>query len=178
MKNIYITLGIVFALVVGGLIGYAIHAPSAGSFGAVSSAGTSNNVTAWSSVTLNSTNALGTSTSILNTGASDRAVIGSYVTCTSMGNVLTYGTGAGLTSTGWTLTAATTTTSGSGLLGNTNYIVNETLATSSGILYQASTTEGVVTYTSRLWPTGTYLTFNLNATSTASCSVGIEYMPL
>lgn len=142
-------------------------------FGAVSSAGVINNVTSWSSLTTSLTS---TSTSILNAGASDRAVIATYADCSTLGNSFTYTTGAGLAS--LTLQAATTSVSSLGLQGNTNYINNTTISTSSALFYSATSTEGVLIYTSRIWPVNTYLTFETNATNTASCAFGAEWMPL
>jgi hypothetical protein len=146
-----------------------------GSFGAVSSNGTLNQVTSWSSVTLNTLTS--SSTSVLNTGASDRAIMGSYTFCSSGTSVYSYGVYAGLAN--FIVEAATTSASGAvaGLQGNTNYIMYNNIATSSGIGYLASTTIGTGDF-ARIWPVNTYLTFLTNATTTASCTVGIEYAPI
>lgn len=141
--------------------------------GAVSTSGTYNNTTFNSQIIFNPLTS--TSTSILNTGASDRAIENTVVYCTAIGNPLTYLTGAGLAS--WTLLEATTTTSGNGLQGNTNYIANMTIATTSNS-YIATTTEGVLYAYSRYWPVNTYMTFNFNATTTGSCSIEVGWLPL
>lgn len=168
-----IGIGAMVCVLLGIVIGYSTHkSPVLG--GAVSSSGTSNVTTSWSSIVFNPLTS--SSTSIYNTGASDRAIMGSYVFCTTIGTSYTYATGAGLTS--WTLLAATTTTNANGLQGSTNYIVNATVATATPNYYVATTTEGAPLYTGRIWPAGTYLTYNFNATNTASCSLGAEWMPL
>jgi hypothetical protein len=176
MKNntIYVSL-IVIALVALGAYFY----PQSGSLvGAVSPNGAYNYTTSWSSINLLPTTANGTSTSILNTGASDRAVMGTYVMCTSVGTSYTFGTGVPLLSLGWTLTAATTSTANSGLGANTDYILNTSIATTTSVVYNASTTDGILGDLSRLWPVNTYLTFNFNATNTAACALGVEWLPL
>ena len=169
MKKIYIAIAIVFVVAVFGLF----YPKVKGSFGAVSSSGAYNSMTSWSSITLTPSSNAATTTSILNSGASDRAILGSYTMCTSEVAV-----GLPLTSGAWAMTAATTSTSSLGLQGNTNYIANITIATTTGTTFVASTTEGVIANWSRIWPVNTYLTFALNASSTASCSFGVEWMPL
>lgn len=104
--------------------------------------------------------------------------MGSYVACTGLGTSQAYNSGTGLTSNGWTLLGATTSVSSTGLQGNTNYILNTFIATTTVNYYVGSTTEGVIAYTSRIWPANTYLTFNFNATNTAQCSIGVEFVPL
>ncbi len=174
MKN-YIFTGIA-ALVVGVIIGFVYHVSSVG--GSASSTGTYNNGVGVSSITLLPTTANGTSTSILNSGASDRAIIGTNVMCTGVGTSQVFGSGSGLLSAGWTLTAATTTGASAGLGANANYILNTTLATTTGLVYNASSTEGVLAFNSRLWPVNTYLTFNFNATNTASCGLNVTWFSL
>lgn len=170
------TIAIVSFLVALAIVGGYFFPTIKGSFGATSATGTTNNVTSWSSITFLPLTA--STTSLLNTGASDRAILGSYTMCTSATTVRSYGAGAGLAN--FTVQAATTSADGStkGLEGNVNYIVNESVATSTGTGYTASTTEGVIYGISRIWPVNTYLTFITNATTTASCSFGVEWLPL
>ncbi len=120
-----------------------------------------------------------TSTSILNTGASDRAVSSSNIYCTPVGLVQTYATGATLAS--WTVTVATTSVANTGLQGNANYVALDTIGTStqSGIIagwVASSTVNGNFAF--NVWPVNTYLTLNFNATSTATCSLKIVYVNL
>ena len=174
MKKIYIISALVALAIVGA---YFFPLAKNSSFGAVSPAGTLNQVTSWSSVTLNTLTS--SSTSVLNTGVSDRVIMGSYTFCSSEVPVYSYGVYAGLAN--FIVQAATTTnptgSAGLGLQGNTNYVMYNNIATSTGIGYLASTTIGVADF-GRIWPANTYLTFVTNATTTASCTVGLEYSPI
>jgi hypothetical protein len=169
-----ITIGLIVVLLVA--IGAYFYPTQNVRVGAVSSSGAYANTVSWSSTVF--APLTGTSTSILNVGGSDRAILGTYVTCTGLGTSQTYTTGTGLAS--LTLQSATTSVSATGLQGNANYATNVTIATTSPStnFYIATTTEGVLQYTSRIWPVNTYLTFNTNATSTATCSFGVEWEPL
>lgn len=178
MKNSTKVLIGVIVVVVLAIVYSAIKSSSQITAGAASATGTYNNGTFASQIVLLPTTSNGTSTSILNTSSSDRAVTSTSVFCTGVGTSQSFGAGAGLLSTGWTLTAATTTSASSGLGTNANYILNTSVATTSGIIYVASSTEGVLPYWSRVWPTATYLTFNFNATNTAACSLQVNYSPL
>ena len=179
MKNTIITGAI--ALIVGLVIGYVLSSTSV-HLGAVSTSGTYNNDVGISQITF--TPSTSTSTSILNSGASDRAVIGSYGMCTSIGTSTTLTTGTGLAN--WTLQSATTSGSSLGVQGSTNFIFNTTIATTSntaaanatgnGIYYASSTAARNIG--SYIWPVNTYLTFDFNATNTASCSLGVTWLPL
>jgi hypothetical protein len=174
MKNlkIYIATLVVVLAIVGGYFFPKVN----NKFGAVSATGTTNNVTSWSSITFVPSTA--STTSLLNNGASDRAILGSYAMCTNEVTVLNWATGAGLAN--FTVKAATTTLDGStvGLAGSVNYIMNVNIATTTGYGFVATSTEGYPIYVGRIWPTGTYLTFITNATSTATCSFGVEWLPL
>lgn len=106
-------------------------------------------------------------TSMLNTDGSTRYITDEFASC------------SGVNGQGSTFTAATTTVAGStGLQGNINFILNAaaTTTTSSTFEYVASSTEGVLTYTSRLWPANTNLTFLSSATNAGLCTVGVHYL--
>lgn len=127
----------------------------------------------------------GTTTSALNTDAGDRWITGGFVNCQGNTTALTYLTGAGLTSTGLTLKAATTSVANSGIFGSTVLAINMNLATSTTFSYNATTTfssasgvgasgGGAMLYD---WTAGSNLTFVFNATTTAgSCAVGVTYV--
>ena len=171
MKN-YIIAGIVGVIL--GFVLATVLSTGSDKTGAVSPNGTYNNTTGYAQITF--TPSTSTSTSILNSGASDRAVIAEYGFCSSIGTSYTYSSGAGLAT--WTLQSATTSSANAGFLGNTNYLFNTTVATgtATGLYYASSTgASSVVAY---IWPVGTYLTFGFNATNTASCSLGVSYNPL
>jgi len=119
-----------------------------------------------------------TSTSIQNTGGNDRAITSDHAFCQSVGTSNGYLTGGGIAS--LTLQAATTSVANQGLQGNTNYVFNTTIATTSGLAayYVASSTEPIPSYIGRIWPAGSWLTFNTNATNTAACSFSVHFIGL
>lgn len=106
------------------------------------------------------------STSILNTDANTRYITDSFVQCT------------GTNGQGFTMTAATTSVANQGLQGSTNYAANDVATTTvaSQTMFNASSTEGVPTYTNRLWPSATYLTFDASAVNTGACIAGVHYL--
>ncbi len=115
-----------------------------------------------------------TSTSILNTDANDRIITDSFAFCSGTGTSQTAYTGTGLAA--LLFRAATTSTSAPAIVSNTNYAANMTIGTSTPNSYNATSTEGVLAGTSRVWPAGSYLTFFSNATNTAACIVGSHYL--
>ncbi len=113
------------------------------------------------------------STSILNGDSNSRYITNSFIACNNFGTSPSSGNLNAVT-----VQIATTTTSANGLQGNANFAGNFTFSTSTLFAYNATSTEGVITGTSRVWPASTYLTFNLSATSTAGvCTVGVNYVP-
>lgn len=173
-KSLLVSVIVVLLVAVGGYFYPKAHILA----GAVSPSGSYYNDQNASSIVF--TPSTGTSTSILNNGGSDRAIIATRAYCSSIGTSQTFTTGVGLTSNGWTLLAATTSVANQGLQGNTNYILNGFIGTTSplGTYYLASTTEGVIQYVARIWPVNTYLTFNSNATNTATCSYDADWISL
>jgi hypothetical protein len=94
--------------------------------------------------------------------------------CTGLGTSQTAYTGAGLAN--LSFTAGTTTTSAPAALSNSNYSFNSNISTTSSVTYVASSTEGVISGYSRIWPTGTYWTVSSNATNTATCTIGVSVL--
>lgn len=171
-KNISLVL-IGLALVVGLVAGHSfwgkVAAPVAGG---PSPVGTLRSNAKDYTVTFIPATGTATTTSILNSDSTDRYVTNDYIFCTGVGTSKTAYTGTGLAS--LTFTAATTSTANPTSLTNTNYILNSSVATSSTVTFVATSTEGVIAGWSRIWPTGTYLTFSSNATNTAICTVGVH----
>jgi hypothetical protein len=110
--------------------------------------------------------AAASSTSILNNTTNTWYIISTFVACN------------GVNGQGGTFTAATTSIPNLGLQNNTNYIAQDvaTTTTASLSMYVASSTEGVLTYTSRIWPAGTYLTFVDSTTNAGVCTPGANYI--
>ncbi len=115
------------------------------------------------------------STSMLNGDTSNRFITDDFWQC------------VGSNGQGLSVVAATTTIANLGLQGNANYIMANNFATTSTTnvveSIVASTTEGVLPGTSRVWPSGTYLTFVMGTTSnanfignTGTCTVGVHYL--
>lgn len=119
-----------------------------------------------------------TSTSILNTDSNDRIVTGSFFYCNNLGTSYTAYTGAGLTSLGVLFKAATTSTAAPATVSNVNLVLSATVATTSAgsSVYVASTTTPFPNDVGRLWASGSYMTFFSNATNTATCVVGVQYL--
>ena len=121
-----------------------------------------------------------TTTSILNTDASDRYIKAAQAMCTGVGTSYTAVTGAGLAS--LTITAATTSAAAPASITNVNtFLTSQTLATSSASSYFSTSTPQLgggspFTDYTRIWASGSYITFASNATSTATCTIGVTYL--
>jgi len=113
-----------------------------------------------------------TSTSILNSDANDRYVTDSFSYCQSVGTSFTAYTGTGLTE--LRFKGATTSTASPAAVSNTNFALNVIVATSS--VYSANATSTFVAAVNQVWPSGSYMTFTSNATNTAICTVGVNYV--
>lgn len=168
---------VVLAIVVGVLVWNEGHNQIA----TASPVGTTGNIAKFASVTWAMTSA--TSSSVLNSDASDRDIIAIKYGCNSVGTSFTAFTGAPLTSAGLTLKAATTSVpaSSSVAVSNTNLAFSSTIATSTasaGLLTFASSTMAAGgAYQNQVWLTGSSLTFFTSATNTAVCTIGVEYLP-
>lgn len=116
-----------------------------------------------------------TTTSILNTDANDRVVSSYFASCNTVGTSLTYLTGTGLATLQFTFSTSTVATGyGSAKTNGGNLLV----ATSTADSFTASSTSPFPNPVARIWPTGTYLIVNSNATNTAVCAVGVHYYAL
>lgn len=169
-------IGTVTLLVIGLAIGYTL-APRTELVQGISSPGATGSTAKLYTITFSPST--GTSTSLLNTDGTDRAVTSTVAYCTGIGSSFSGFAGAGLanltlkssTSTSATVTAAT--------LANINYMYNASVSTSSPWLSIASSTiGGGLGDVTRVWPTGTYINFEFNATNTASCTLGVSAIPL
>lgn len=115
-----------------------------------------------------------TSTSLLNSDASDRYILDVFANCASVGTSQTYLTGAGLTTAGWLLIVSTSSAS-TQTAPNANawgLSIATTTPNSFNITGAATTTPAI----NRVWATGSYLQFTFNATNTASCIPGVHYL--
>jgi hypothetical protein len=113
------------------------------------------------------------STSVLNTDASTRFVESLNAACTGVGTSYTNLTGTGLAA--LTITAATTTVANAGAQGNSNTFTG-TVATTTAFSLLSSVIASTGAAMNYSWPSGTYLTFTFNATNTAACIVGVNYL--
>ncbi len=165
-KNIIsgIVTGVVGVII--GLVLSLVFTPQASVQG-VSSSGSSFSTRKTASVTISPSSLSATSTAILNTDATDRLVTDGFAACTSVASQPAVST--------WILQAATTSAA-TGAFTNTSYALNISIATTSAIAYTASSSYGFDAY--RYWATGTYMTFMFNASNTAACTVGVNYVPL
>lgn len=125
---------------------------------------------------LASPGANGTSTSILNTDATDRYVTGLRIGCEGVGSSKTAYTGAGLAA--LTITVATSSTAAPATLSPWAAItVGFTIPTSTPAYVLASSTPQLATSTwPAIWPTNTNMTFQTNATNTGVCTFGVDYI--
>lgn len=116
------------------------------------------------------------SSSLLNQDGNDRVITSVDVSCSGLGTSQTAYTGTGLVQV--TFSVATTSTSAPVALGNTNFIYNGAVATTTSSFYDASSTPGTTgaNLLVRRWPNSTYLTVTSNATNTAACIVNVNYL--
>lgn len=125
-------------------------------------------------INMTPSSASATSSSILNTDASDRIVTDAFVTCSQTpGN--NFAPNGGVAT--WIWQAATTSTNAPATLGSNsvNQALFVTVATSTADAYTATSTYTIAL--TRRWATGSYMTFQPNATSsTAVCNVGVHYL--
>lgn len=120
-----------------------------------------------------------TTTSVLNSDASDRYVKAIEMGCEAVGTSQTPLTGVGLLA--LTIKAATTSSASPAVISNAHVIGNSgfTLATSTPTFVIASSTVAGPAGSSdiaNIWAAGSYMTFWSNATNTAVCTVGVTYL--
>lgn len=188
--NIVIGWIIVGIAIIGGYFFPKYKVGSGAVAGTNSGAGVTNSSAKLYTTTFSPSSPSATSTTLTNTDATDRIIISGIVTCVNATTSYTAYTGSGLAK--WLIQIATTSGSITGALAdvNSNYAMNITVPTSTNVsgananpgvaspqlgnTYSASSTEGILPYTSRIWPTGVGLTVSSNATNTASCTVGVN----
>lgn len=147
--------------------------PRIGKFGATNNAvGTVYNTAKIAQINWSLT-AGATSTSVLNSDSYDRIVTSFVADCNTTGTSKIPLTGTGLAS--LFIQAATTSASAPAVITNTNLLAYSTVSTSTPDFYIASSTIGVADF-GRVWLSGSYLTFWSNATNTAVCTVGVNYI--
>lgn len=172
-----ISLGVIAVVVLGlAIYGAYLYPKAENSVG--SSAGATFSTAKVAAVVMAPNTQAATSSSIVNTDGSGRWVTDAFAYCSGDSTAFTNITGGGLAA--LTLQAATTSTSGAGLLGNTNYAANMTLATSSTYAANSTTTPtGSPDAKFYYWGSGVDMTFLFNATTTATaaCTVGVHYLP-
>lgn len=143
-----------------------------------SSAGATFNTAKYAGVVANlaTPGANGTSTSIRNTDSGNRYVTGLRYGCSGIGTSQTAYTGAGLAS--LQLTVGTTTTAAPAVIPASPFLVANALviATSSVNTAAGSSTPTVALGNATIWPAGSYMTFWVNATNTAACTFGVDYI--
>lgn len=168
---------VVIGICIGAIIGYAVHGTPKVQFAGTNNAvGTVFNTAKVAQVNITPSSGSATSSSLLNTDATDRYITSSFVMCNTVGTSKTAYTGTGLANLLWRMATTSTAITGALADSNTNYAANDTLATTTVDSFIASTTEGVTAGTSRVWPTGTYLTIQPNATNTGVCTAGVHYI--
>lgn len=127
-------------------------------------------------VSLATPGANGTSTSILNTDTSDRYVTSTKVGCENIGTSRTAYTGTGLAS--LQVSIGTTTSANPASFLSFAAITTGTIIGTSSVnnLFSSSTLQTATTSLSVIWPANTNMTFYFNATNTAVCTVGVDYI--
>lgn len=119
-----------------------------------------------------------TSTSLINTDGNDRFITSEKAVCEGVGTSKTAYTGTGLSAI--TLTLATSTTANPASNANTNTLPVITIGTSTPNFGISSSTVGTPgnNLVSNIWLAGSALTITANATNTATCTVGVDYIGL
>lgn len=166
---------VVIAFLLGKSLTNTILLPSNQSVG--SAVGTTFSTARVAQVNITPSTGTATSSSILNSDDSDRIITDGFYSCSGMGSSQTAYTGAGLTSSGLILAAATsssaTPNASSFVLGS--YALNVVVATTTVSDSYIATSTYTAVFTRR-WAAGSYLNFFFNATNTAACTVGVHYL--
>lgn len=170
MTNKNIIIGAIVALLVGFAIGWVSNTSQ--SVGGIQPVGTTFSTAKVASVIMVPATDSASSTSILNTDATDRIFVSSFAACNTVGTSLSYLVGAGIVD--WRVRMATT--SAGTQTGSVNYVSNMAVSTSTPWAYSASSTAPFPNASAYVWPTNTYLTITFNATNTASCLAGVNYL--
>lgn len=173
MKNTYIISAIVLTFVIAcfGLL-YPKYDASLTASGTSSTSGVTNNSAKIASITMALSSA--TSSSILNTDATDRIVESGFYSCDNLTTVLAPYTGGGFAALSFEAATTSAAASSATAVTNANAAFKSTVATSSSFGFVASSTYAAAF--PRVWATGSYMTFWSNATTTASCTIGLHYI--
>ena len=157
---IFLVLAFAFGGLIGSMFGQSVTAPVG-----TSDAGSTFSSPKMSAIVFNPSSTSATTTSVYNSDANDRFITSSFAYC------------SGVTATPVVaLTAATTSTANPTSLGNTNYVLNVTVSTSTLPISATATS----TYGSALWqkwPAASYVSFAASATTSATCTIGVNYVP-
>lgn len=163
----FITIGVIVVLIVGIFIGHYFWAKQSELVGAASPINSTQIGDNFVQTSIAPLSVTGTSTSIFN-NSYDRAITNGYAYCTGVTAQPAVGA--------WTLSIATS--SAAGYTTNANYAIGAmVIGTTTSYAYVASSTFPVNAITQN-WPAGTYLSFQFNATDTAACTVGVQYIQL
>lgn len=167
------------AVILGGAIYGAYQFPQVSQLAGTSAQGSTFNTAKFAGIATNlaAPGANATSSSILNTDANDRYITSIKAGCENVGTSKTAYTGAGLAS--LQLTVATSSSSAPATNGNTNSVGGGavTIGTSTTSYVVSTSTASVGTSNIyAVWLAGSYLTFTTNATNTAVCTFGAEYI--
>lgn len=115
--------------------------------------------------------ATATSTAIQNNSGSDQYLMKDAIGCEGIGTSQTAYTGAGLAS---LKVQAATSSTGTGVLTNGNWVFNFTIPTSTPTFTMSSSTVDTATTTNwTVWQAGSWMQFATNATNTAVCTFGV-----
>lgn len=125
-----------------------------------------------------------TSSSILNGDAGDRYVTQIRLGCESVGTSKVAYTGGGLASNGFTLSVATSSTAAPATNSNTNIVGGNVINISTSTQYFVEASSTALTAVpntgssavNNIWLSGSYMTFTFNATNTAVCTAGVDYV--
>lgn len=168
--------GLVGAIIlVGAIYGAYLYPKTPANFGTVPQGSTFNTAKFYAvgGINLATPGANATSSSILNNTGNDLYVTGMDAGCEGVGTSKVAYTGGGLAA--LIVTAATTSVATPNATGNANSAGSVTIATSTSVFAEASTTP-IATGSNSInyvWAAGTYMTFTTNATNTAVCTFGV-----
>lgn len=146
----------------------------------ISPAGTTGTSGRYYSQTLSLATVSGTTTSLYNNSGYDFAIRATDVMCQGLGTSLPgYAGQSAIASLNFKFATSSTNTVTKNVSDiNSNYSANINVSTTTPDSYTATSTEGILPSTTRIWPSGTYMIASANATNTASCAIGISVMPL
>lgn len=173
MNKTLALVGAIVLFLIGGFVGYSLHAPEVQTFQAVGDTASSAKiaqVTLDLSTTTPST--VGGACKLYNSDSRDRII--NAITFDLNGVTTLYGASGGIATWNWLMATSTATDiyTAAG-----NRVLNTTVATSSPYVYVASTTPGTTgTPQFRIWGAGTCLNLFLNGTSTAvTGNIRVDY---